>query len=296
MLKPFKHNAAMNRLNIEQRAKILGCLVEGNSIRSTSRLTGADKKTVLRLLAEFGASCRKLHDERVRNVKSSRVQCDEVWSYCYAKEKNVLQDCKGVLGFGDVWTWTALCSTSKLIISYHIGLRDAEDALHLTDDLRSRLANRVQLTTDGHKAYLSAVEESFGADVDYAQLVKLYGAPKGEGNERRYSPADCTGTQKRRVTGNPNKRHVSTSHVERMNLNIRMGVRRFTRLTNAFSKKIENHIHALSIYFAYYNFCRIHQTLRVTPAMQAGLTDHVWTLEEIVALSEPIGSKTLIPA
>ena len=278
----------MNRLSIQERANILGCLVEGNSIRATSRLTGADKKTVLRLLAQFGEACKRLHDERVRNVKSVRVQCDEIWAFCYAKEKNVPPDCKGVLGFGDVWTWTAFCSDSKLIISYHTGLRDAVDALHLTDDLRSRLANRVQLTTDGHKAYLVAVEESFGSDIDYAMLVKLYGAPQGEGNERRYSPSECTGARKERITGNPGRKHISTSHVERMNLNIRMGVRRFTRLTNAFSKKIENHIHALSIYFAYYNFGRVHQTLRVTPAMEAGLTDHIWTLEELAALAEPV--------
>jgi IS1 family transposase len=285
----------MNRLSIQERAKIVACLVEGNSIRSTSRLTGADKKTVLRLIAQIGAGCKRLHDERVRNVKSALVQCDEIWQFCYAKEKNVPADCKGVLGFGDVWTWTALCSKSKLIISYHTGLRDAVDALHLTDDLRSRLAHRVQLTTDGHKAYLVAVEESFGADIDYAMLIKLYGTPEGQGNERRYSPAECIGSEKRVITGKPDTWRISTSHVERMNLNIRMGVRRFTRLTNAFSKKIENHMHALSLYFAYYNFCRIHQTLRVTPAMEAGLTDHVWTLEELVSLSEPI-SKTLMHA
>lgn len=248
----------------------------------------------MRLLAEFGAACHKLHDERVRNVKSARVQCDEIWAFCYSKEKNVPDDCKGVLGFGDVWTWTALCADSKLIISYHVGFRDAQDALHLTDDLQKRLANRVQLTTDGHKAYLVAVEESFGGDVDYAQLVKLYGAPKGQGDERRYSPSECTGARKQRVTGDPDRKHISTSHVERMNLNIRMGIRRFTRLTNAFSKKIENHIHALSIYFAYYNFGRVHQTLRVTPAMQAGLTDHIWTLEELAALAEPAERPALV--
>ena len=284
----------MNRLNIQERAKILGCLVEGNSIRATARMTGADKKTVLRLLAEFGAACRKLHDEKVCNVKSLRVQCDEIWAFCHAKEKNVPADCKGVLGFGDVWTWTALCSDSKLIISYHVGFRDAQDALHLTDDLQKRLANRVQLTTDGHKAYMVAVEESFGGDVDYAMLIKLYGAPQGEGNERRYSPSECTGARKERMIGNPDRKHISTSHVERMNLNIRMGVRRFTRLTNAFSKKIENHIHALSLYFAYYNFGRVHQTLRVTPAMEAGLTDHIWSLEELAALAEPVEKRVLV--
>ena len=284
----------MNRLSIKERAKILGCLVEGNSIRATARMTGADKKTVLRLLGEFGTASRKLHDELVRNVKSVRVQCDEIWAFCHAKEKNVPADCKGILGFGDVWTWTAFCSDTKLIISYHVGFRDAQDALHLTDDLQKRLANRVQLTTDGHKAYLVAVEESFGGDIDYAMLVKLYGAPQGSGNERRYSPAECTGSRKKRIIGDPERKYVSTSHVERMNLNIRMGVRRFTRLTNAFSKKIENHVHALSLYFAYYNFGRVHQTLRVTPAMQAGLTDHVWTLEELAALAEPVEKPALV--
>ena len=284
----------MNRLNIQERAKILGCLVEGNSIRATARMTGADEKTVLRLLAEFGTACHRLHDEKVRNVKSLRVQCDEIWAFCHAKEKNVPADCKGVLGFGDVWTWTALCSDSKLIISYHVGFRDTQDALNLTDDLRKRLANRVQLTTDGHRAYLVAVEESFGGDVDYAMLVKLYGAPQGEGNERRYSPSECTGARKTRISGDPDHKHISTSHVERMNLNIRMGVRRFTRLTNAISTKIENHTHALSLYFAYYNFGRVHQTSRVTPAMEAGLTDHIWSLEELAALAEPAEKAALV--
>ncbi len=284
----------MNRLSIQERAKILGCLVEGNSLRATSRLTGKDKKTITRMLEEYGAACHKLHDERVRNVKSTRVQCDEIWAFVGMKQKNVPEDCKGTLGLGDVWTWTALCSDSKLIISYHVGFRDAQDALHLTDDLQKRLANRVQLTTDGHKAYLVAVEESFGADVDFAQLVKLYGAPQGQGDERRYSPSECTGARKQRITGDPDKKHISTSHVERMNLNIRMGVRRFTRLTNAFSKKIENHIHALSLYFAYYNFCRVHQSLRVTPAMEAGLTDHVWTIEELASLAESAKEPALV--
>lgn len=276
----------MNRLSIQERAKIVACLVEGNSIRSTARLLDVDKKTVLRLITNIGGACKQLHDERVRNVKSERVQCDEIWQFCYAKEKNVPADCKGVLGFGDVWTWTGLCPVTKLIISYHTGLRDATDALYLMDDLRGRLANRVQLTTDGHRAYLSAVEDTFGAEIDYAMLIKLYGSPKGEGNERRYSPAECIGAEKRRVQGAPNPKYVSTSHVERMNLNMRMGMRRFTRLTNAFSKKIENHMHSISLYFAYYNFCRIHQTLRVTPAMAAGLSDHVWTLEQLVARAE----------
>ncbi|MGC2519704.1 MAG: IS1 family transposase [Burkholderiales bacterium] len=278
----------MNRLNIEQRAKILGCMVEGNSVRSTSRITGADKKTVLRLLAEFGEACKKFHDEKVRNVKSLRVQCDEIWSFVYAKEKNVPEQCKGQFGFGDVWTWTALDADSKLILSYRVDRRDEVAAHAFIDDLRGRLANRVQLTADGHHAYLVAVNDVFGADVDFAQLVKLYSIPKTKEDQRRYSPGECCGIRKRKIIGQPAKKDISTSYVERMNLNIRMGSRRFTRLTNAFSKKVENHIHAMAVYFAYYNFCRVHQSLRVTPAMEAGLTDHVWTLEELAALAGPV--------
>jgi IS1 family transposase len=277
----------MNRLSIQERARIIGCLVEGNSIRSTARITNTDKKTVLRLLADVGAACKSYHDKHVRNINSKRVQTDEVWSFCYAKEKNVPQDYKGVFGFGDVWTWTGICADTKLLISYHVGLRDVPDAMRFMDDLRSRLATRVQLTTDGHKAYLVAVHEAFGADVDYAMLVKLYeGGQKASADSRRYSPAAFIGTKRKTIEGKPIKKDISTSYVERMNLNIRMGSRRFTRLTNAFSKKVENHVHALAIYFMFYNYGRIHQTLRVTPAMEAGLTDHVWTMEEIAGLAD----------
>lgn len=276
----------MNRLSKEERAKIIGCLVEGNSIRATCRITGAAKGTVLKLLADVGAACHAYHRTVVRNLTCKRIQCDEIWSFCYAKEKNVPADCRGVLGFGDVWTWTALCSDTKLMVSYHIGMRDALDAKVLMDDLRSRLANRVQLTTDGHKPYLIAVGEAFGADVDYAMLVKLYGEPQGEGNERRYSAGECCGTQKRRVTGNPERACISTSHVERQNLTMRMSMRRFTRLTNAFSKKVENLAYAVALHFLWYNFGRIHQALRVTPAMEAGISDHVWTLEDVAALAD----------
>ncbi len=276
----------MNRLNVKERANILGCLVEGNSIRATCRMTGAAKGTVLKLLANAGAACLAYHQTVVRNLTCKRIQCDEIWSFCYSKEKNVPADCKGVLGFGDVWTWTALCADTKLIVSYHVGMREIPDAMQLMDDLRSRLANRVQLTTDGHKAYLVAVNEAFGGDVDYAMLVKLYGEPKGEGNERRYSAGECCGTRKRRISGHPAKGGVSTSYVERQNLTMRMSMRRFTRLTNAFSKKVENLGHAVALHFMFYNFGRIHQTLRVTPAMEAGLTDHVWSLEEIAALAD----------
>src|SRR6266513_981403 len=277
----------MNRLSLQERAKILGCMVEGNSVRATSRLTGADKKTVLRLLAEFGSACQKYHNATVRGVKSQRVQCDEIWSFVYAKARNVPERCRGVFGFGDVWTWTALCADSKLMLAYRVDRRDEEAAYAFMQDLRGRLENRVQLTTDGYGPYMAAVEDNFGGDVDYAMLVKLYGEPKGNTPERKYSPGECCGTRKRKITGQPLRKDISTSYVERMNLNIRMGSRRFTRLTNAFSKKVENHAHAMAVYFAYYNFCRIHQTLRVTPAMQAGISDHVWSLEELAALAEP---------
>jgi IS1 family transposase len=249
-------------------------------------MTGAAKGTVIKLLADVGAACKAYHHEYVRNVQSRRIQCDEIWSFCYSKEKNVPADYKGVFGFGDVWTWTALCADSKLVVSYHIGNREITEALKLMDDLRSRLAHRVQLTRDGHKAYLVAVYEAFGGDIDYAQLHKIYAEPKGKGNERRYSAAECCGISRKKVTGNPVKGDISTSYVERQNLTMRMSMRRFTRLTNAFSKKVENLGHAIALHFMFYNYGRIHQTLRVTPAMQAGLTDHVWSLEEIAALAD----------
>jgi len=274
----------MNRLEVKDRARILGCLVEGNSIRATCRMTGAAKGTVIKLLTDVGAACKVYHDAVMRNLPCKRVQCDEIWSFCYAQQKNVPDELKGRFGFGDVYTWTALCADTKLIASYRVDRRDEEAAHAFINDLAGRLANRVQLTTDGHKAYIVAVEDAFGADVDYGMLVKLYGVPVGEGNERRYSPSDCTGTQKRRIIGMPDVKQVSTSFVERQNLTMRMSMRRFTRLTNGFSKKVENLSHAIALHFMYYNFCRIHQTLRVTPAMEAGISDHVWSLEEIAAL------------
>jgi IS1 family transposase len=228
----------------------------------------------------------------VRNVKASRIQCDEIWSFCYAKQKNVADAKAAPDGAGDVWTWTAIDADKKLMVSYFVGDRSGESAMIVMDDLRSRLSNRVQLTTDGHKAYVEAVEGAFGADVDYAQLVKLYGSVGGAGPEKRYSPADCTGIKKVRREGNPDIAHVSTSHVERMNLSIRMQNRRFTRLTNAFSKKLDNHIHALALYFAFYNFCRIHKTLRVTPAMAAEITDRLWSLDDIVAKIDAMAPKS----
>ena len=252
-------------------------------MRSISRTTGVSINTVTKLLVDAGMACAEYHHNTVRNVRSKRVQCDEIWSFCYTKQSNRLDAVNPPEKAGDVWTWTALDADSKLIISYLVGGRDSGYALEFMDDVRKRLANRVQLTTDGHRAYMEAVEDAFGADVDYAQLVKLYGAaPKEE--QRRYSPSTCIGSRRVNVTGNPDWKHVSTSYVERHNLTMRMNMRRFTRLTNAFSKKIDNHIHALSLYFVYYNFCRIHKTLKVTPAMEAGLTDTAHDIGFIVDL------------
>jgi len=242
--------------------------------------------TVLKLLAELGSAAARFHDEQVRDVKARRVQVDEVWQFCYCKAKNTPADKKGQFGFGDVWTWTAIDAESKLIVSYALGPRSPQMAYELMKDLASRLGTQVQLTTDGHKAYLEAIEGAFGNEIDYAMLIKLYGNPKGNKEERRYSPGECCGTIKGAVCGNPDQKHISTSFIERQNLTVRMGMRRFTRLTNGFSKKIENHIHALGLHYMHYNFCRIHKTLRVTPAMEAGLTDHVWTLEEVALLLE----------
>jgi len=271
----------MRQLSVSARTRIVSALVEGNSVRATCRMTGAAKRTVLRLLVDLGGACRRYHDEHVCEVRASRVQCDEIWAFVFAKDKNVLEDEKR-FGLGSIWTWTAIDADSKLVIGYHVGTRDADCAHEFIEDVASRLAGRVQLTTDGHKAYLEAVEDAFGADVDYAMLIKLYGeVPPGEA---RYSPAKCTGAKKEWINGLPDERHVSTSFVERQNLTMRMSMRRFTRLTNGFSKKVENHEHAVALHFMHYNFCRVHQTLRVTPAMEAGLSDHVWSLEELVAL------------
>lgn len=274
----------MNRLSSEDRARILHLLCEGMSIRAITRTTGASKNTVAKLLVDAGKACAAYHDEHVRNVKASRVQVDEIWSFTYAKQKNVATAKAAPEGAGDTWTWTALEAESKLIVSYLVGGRDAEYAMWFMDDLRARLANRVQLTSDGHRAYLEAVEGAFGADVDYAQLIKLYGPTVGAPG--RYSPGDCIGSKKFRVEGNPDVAHVSTSYVERQNLTMRMHMRRFTRLTNAFSKKVENHAYAVALHMMYYNFVRIHKTLRVTPAMAAGVTDKLWEIGDIVALVE----------
>ena len=274
----------MNKLSTKERAQIIACMVEGNSLRATCRMTGFAKKTVSRLLVEMGTACSAFQDRTLRNLPCKRIQCDEVWAFCGAKEKNATPEQKAK-GWGDCWTWTAIDADTKLVPCWFVGTRDGGAAYHFIHDLKERLANRVQLTTDGHKAYLNAVEDAFGADIDYAMLVKIYGAT-AEGGTVRYSPAQCMGAKKAAITGNPDFAHVSTSFVERANLTMRMGIRRFTRLTNGFSKKVENHEHALAIYFMHYNFCRIHQTLRCTPAMEAGVTDRLWSLEDMVGLLE----------
>jgi IS1 family transposase len=249
-------------------------------------MTGVSKPTILKLLADLGTACAKYQDEKLRNLKSRRVQMDEIWSFCFAKEKNLPERLRGKFGFGTVWTWTAIDADSKLMVSWLVGDRSAETATVFVKDLAARLANRIQLTSDGHKPYLVAVADAFdGVPVDYAMLVKIYNEPPGEGSEKRYSPGICCGARKDDIRGNPDPKHISTSYAERMNLQIRMGMRRFTRLTNAHSKKIENHKHALALYFMFYNFARIHSTLRVTPAMEAGISDHVWSIEEIVELA-----------
>jgi len=276
----------MNKLSTADRVRVISALVEGCSIRSTVRMTGVSKKAVTKLLVDLGTVCAEYHDKYVRNLKTRKVQCDEIWSFCYAKQKNVPADKQGQFGYGDVWTWTAIDPQSKLMIAYMVGLRDGAYATEFMNDVASRLSNRVQLTTDGLKAYLEAVEDAFGGSVgvDYAQLVKIYGAERP--GEARYSPPVCIGAEMKDICGMPDTRHISTSHVERQNLTMRMGMRRFTRLTNAFSKKVENHAHNIALHFMHYNYVRIHTTLRVTPAMEAGLTDHVWELEELAALVE----------
>lgn len=273
----------MNKLSKEKRSQIIGLLVEGNSLRATSRLADASINTVTKLLVEIGKACSNYQDTAFQNLTCKRIQCDEIWSFCYAKDKNVPKDKKGILGFGDVWTWTAICADSKLVPCWYVGDRTAQSGFHFISDLKERLANRVQLTTDGHKAYLEAVEGAFGDDVDYAQLQKIYGTEKKQG-ESRYSPAQCMGAKKAVITGRPDHTHTSTSFVERQNLTMRMHMRRFTRLTNAFSKKLENHEAAIALHFMHYNFGRIHKTLKVTPAMEAGIANHVWSLEEIAGL------------
>lgn len=282
----------MNKLPVEKRTQILNLLVEGSSLRSISRVADVSINTVTKLLVDAGTVCTSFHDDKVRDVRAKRVQCDEIWSFCYSKAKNVPEHKRGEAG--DLWTWTGLDADSKLIISWTVGGRDSTYAMTFMDDLRSRLANRVQLTTDGHRAYLEAVEGAFGSDVDYAMLVKLYGeSPEAE---KRYSPAQCIGARKTRIEGNPDLAHVSTSYTERHNLTMRMQMRRFTRLTNAFSKKIDNHCHSLALYFVWYNWIRLHKAHRMTPAMAAGLTDKLMDLGDIVRLIDDAEMKATIEA
>ena len=277
----------MNRLSIGRREQILRCLVEGNSIRATSRITGAAKNTVVKLLVDTGKACAEYQDKTLRNLSCKRVQCDEIWSFCYAKKKNVPEKYRGQFGYGDVWTWTAIDADTKLVLSWLVGDRGIQTGYIFMNDLASRLKNKVQLTTDGHKAYLEAVEGAFGSDIDYAMLIKIYGQDS-EG-QKRYSPAQIIDTEEKRVMGNPDPKYISTSYAERQNLTMRMGMRRFTRLTNAFSKKVENHMLAVALYFMHYNFARPHKTLANpyprTPAMAADVSDHIWTIEEIVSLA-----------
>lgn len=274
----------MNQIDAKKRAQVLSAICEGNSIRSVTRMFGVGKNTVARLLLSTGAACADYQDKQLRNLSCKRVQCDEIWSYIGAKDKNVPADKAGQFGVGSIWTWIAMDADSKLVCSWMVGNRDGEAAYVFMQDLAGRLANRVQLTTDGHAAYLQAVESAFGSDIDYAMLIKLYGAARE--TEARYSPAECVGCERKEVTGKPDPKHISTSYIERQNLTVRMHNRRFTRLTNAFSKRLEHHIAAVSLHFMYYNFVRIHQTLRVTPAMAAGVTDHLWDMSEVVAILE----------
>jgi IS1 family transposase len=271
-----------NVLKPEKRAAIIAALVEGNGVRATARMVGVSKDTVSKLQVEIGAACARYQDETLTNLPSKRVQVDEIWSFVYAKARNVPQRLAGRFGVGDVWTFTAIDADSKLCVSWLVGPRDSATATEFLQDVASRLANRVQLTTDGLRTYVDAVERAFGNGVDYAMIEKIYGT--SEDHDRRYSPAVCLGAKKSRIQGNPDIKHVSTPYVERQNLTMRMSMRRFTRLTNAFSEKLENHVAAVALHLMYDNFCRIHQTLRVTPAMAAGVAKTPWTVEDLVGL------------
>jgi IS1 family transposase len=273
----------MNRLPLQTRIQILSMLCEGSSMRSISRVADVSINTVSKLLIDAGMACSAFHDEKVRGVKAKHIQVDEIWSFTYAKQKNVSKAKAAPIEAGDTWTWTAIEAESKLLVSWLVGGRDGEYAMGFMDDLRSRLVNRVQLTSDGHRAYLEAVEGAFGGDVDYAQLVKLYGAAP-EGAKGRYSPAECIGARKERIEGNPDMKNVSTSYAERQNLTMRMQMRRFTRLTNAFSKKFKNHMHMVALYTVWYNFVKLHKAHRMTPAMAAGITDKLWSVTDLAEM------------
>lgn len=273
----------MNKLPLSKRAQILGLLVEGMSLRATSRVADCAYNTVLKFVADIGEACANFQDMTLRDLPCKRIQCDEIWSFVGAKQKNVPVELQGSFGIGDTWTWTAICADTKLVAAWMVGNRSAEAANVFIGDLAGRLAGRVQLTTDGHRVYVNAIENAFAGDIDYAMLVKTYGEGP-QSPERKYSPSQFVKAEKKEINGNPDMAHVSTSYVERQNLTMRMSMRRFTRLTNGFSKKVENHEHAIALHFMHYNFGRIHKSLRVTPAMQAGIADHVWSLEEIATL------------
>jgi IS1 family transposase len=275
----------MNMLSLDKKVAVVSALVEGCSIRSTSRMTGVAKGTILRLLAGVGQACADYQDAALRNIPAQRIQVDEIWSFVGCKEKNVTLEKVEVSWCGDVWTFVAIEAQTKLVISWYMGRRDAGCATEFLQDLQGRLANRVQLTTDGHKMYLTAVADTFATEIDYARLVKIYGQPSIE-EQRRYSPAVCVDAQAQIVSGDPDPSHISTSYIERQNLTMRMNMRRFTRLTNAFSKKVENHAHMVALFYMWYNFVRIHQTLRVTPAMEAGISSHPWSINEIITLTK----------
>jgi IS1 family transposase len=275
---------SMNSLDNKKRVQVISALVEGNLIRATVRMTGVAKNTIVKLLEDIGMACAEYQDGAFQNLNVKRVQCDEIWSFVGAKAKNATEEQKEALNWGDVWTWVAMAADTKLVPCWLVGPRSTEAAQVFISDLASRLATKVQLTTDGHHPYLEAVEDAFGGNIDYAMLVKIYGVSHGRKDETRYSPAECKGTKTKVITGAPNPVHVSTSYIERQNLTMRMSMRRFTRLTNGFSKKIENHAYAIALHYMYYNFVRIHRSLRCTPAMAAGVTSRLWEIEDIVAL------------
>lgn len=281
---------SMNSLDKKRKAQVISALVEGNSIRATVRMTGVAKNTIVKLLEDVGMACAEYQDGAFQNLNVKRIQCDEIWSFVGAKAKNATQEQKEALNWGDVWTWVAMDADTKLVPCWLVGPRTADAAHEFITDLSSRLASRVQLTTDGHKPYLTAVESAFGSEIDYAMLVKVYGKTSKK-EETRYSPAECIGCEKHWVAGNPNPKHISTSYIERQNLTMRMSMRRFTRLTNGFSKKIENHAHAIALHYMYYNFVRIHKSLRCTPAMAAGVTNRLWEISDIVDLLPELEAK-----
>lgn len=274
----------MNKLSIARRTQLVAALIEGNSVRSTARMTDTAFNTVLKFVVDIGKVCRKYLDEQMRDLPCKRLQADEIWQFCYAKDKNLPDSMRGKAGVGSVWTWIAIDADTKLVPTFHVGTRDAACAYEFMSDVASRLRGRVQLTTDGHLAYLNAVRDAFGRDIDYSMLIKIYGAVPTEPG--RYSPPKCVGTREERIIGYPDEEHVSTSYVERQNLTMRMSMRRFTRLTNAFSKKCENLEHALALHYVHYNFVRIHKTLRCTPAMEAGVADRLWTVRDVAELLE----------